>query len=128
MVPDLFLAGFFGGRYSADDRELIYPLAVRLLWFVAGYNLLDAVAMVFVSAIKGAGDTMFVLITSAVMCVLLTGGSWLAVEVWRFDIYGCWAIISGWIALMGVVFLLRFLGGKWRSMRVIEQGPSDLPA
>ncbi len=128
LTPGLFLGGFFGTELSPTDSDQVYPLAVRLLWFVAGYNLLDATAMVFVSAIKGAGDTLFVLAVSGVMSVLLAFSSWLAVTVFDLNIYGCWAIISTWIGTMGLVFMLRFLGGAWRKMRVIEPVPTDLNA
>jgi MATE family multidrug resistance protein len=31
-----------------------------------------------------------------------------------------WVIATIYIMLLGIVFYLRFLGGKWKSMRVIE--------
>ncbi len=126
FAPGVFLGGFFGSELSATDSDLVYPLAVRLLWFVAGYNLLDATAMVFVSAIKGAGDTLFVLAVSGVMSLLLALASWLAVAVFQLNIYGCWAIISAWVGTMGVIFFFRFIGGAWRNMRVIETAPPEL--
>ena len=88
--------------------------------FVAAYNLLDATLMIFVGAIKGAGDTRFLMCVSLVMAVLLAGLSWLAVEVLQLGLYGCWALITAWIWLLGVIFLRRFLQGYWRDMRVIE--------
>jgi multidrug resistance protein, MATE family len=126
FAPDIFLGGFFGSGQTSVDRDQVRPLAEQLLKYVAAYNLLDAAAMVFVSAIKGAGDTLFVLGVSAVMSLLLTVASWLAVQVLGLNIYGCWVIISAWITLMGVIFMARFLGGQWRRMRVIEPVPPDL--
>lgn len=125
-TPDLFLASFFASDRSAESQAAVYPLAVTLLRFVAAYNLLDAVLMVFSSAIKGAGDTQFVLRISMVMAVSLALLSWFAVEYLELGVYGCWALITLWVWVMGGVFLWRFLGGKWRSMRVIEQTPDDL--
>lgn len=122
FVPDLFLAGFFAGDTSAAEQEAVRPVATTLLKFVAAYNLLDAMAMVFSAAIKGAGDTKFVLKVSLVLATLLVLGSWLAVVEWELGLYGCWMIIASWVGLMGVVFMLRFLSGHWRSMRVIEMG------
>jgi MATE family multidrug resistance protein len=122
VVPDLFLWSFFaGGDSSFADRTALRNLSATLLRFVAAYNLLDAMLTVFVNAIKGAGDTQFVLKVSCCMGLLLAALSFLAVEVWRLEIYGCWAIITGWVWLLGIVFFLRFRQGKWREMRVIEQ-------
>ncbi|MEX0938420.1 MAG: MATE family efflux transporter [Pirellulales bacterium] len=120
-VPELFLFGFFAGSEETAHQAAVRPLAATLLRFVAAYNLLDAALMVFVSAIKGAGDTRFVLRVSLVMGSTLAAVSWLAVEVWQLGIYGCWAIITAWVWTLGVVFLLRFLSGNWRQMRVIER-------
>ncbi len=125
-VPDLFLASFFAGDRSPETREAVRQLATTLLRFVAAYNLLDATLMVFSSAVKGAGDTQFVLKVSVVMATSLSVLSWFAVEVLNLGVYGCWALIAVWVWVMGVVFLWRFLGGKWRSMRVIEAPPTEL--
>jgi len=127
-VPQLFLFGFFSGKESTPHLVSVYGLAVDLLRFVAAYNLLDAMLMIFVSAIKGAGDTPFVLRVSLVMASLLAGASWLGVEVLHFGIYGCWGLITGWVWALGVIFLLRFLQGKWRTMRVIDPAAPVLTA
>lgn len=123
FTPDLFLAGFFVGEAVQGDpaqRAAVAAVAVTLMRFVAAYNFMDAVLIVFVSALKGAGDTRFVLATSLVMAILLGAVTWLLINRLDAGLYGCWAVVSSWIAVMGVVFLLRFLNGAWRSMRVIE--------
>lgn len=121
FAPDVFLCWFFMGENTPARSMEVHDTAVTLLRFVAAYNLLDATLMVFVSAIKGAGDTRFVLYVSLVMASLLGGLSWLAVMHWDFGVYQCWGLITAWIWSLGVIFLLRFLQGKWRSMRVIEE-------
>ena len=120
-IPEMFLWGFFAGGNHRSLADPVYHLAVQLLRFVAAYNLLDAMLTVFANAIKGAGDTRFVLRASLCMGCLLATQSWLAVEVFGFGIFGCWAIFTLWIWLLGVIFWWRFRQGKWREMRVIEQ-------
>ncbi|TWT88994.1 Multidrug resistance protein MdtK [Pseudobythopirellula maris] len=129
-TPGLFLAGFFGlSPLSVDPATLdghdaaVWAASVVLLRFVAAYNLLDAFLMVFVNALKGAGDTRYILLVSLVMASLLSVMSYLAVAIWEFSLMGCWAIITAWVFITGVVYLLRFLQGNWRTMRVIEQAP-----
>ena len=103
-------------------------MAANLLMFVAAYNLFDAAAMIFASTVKGAGDTRFILKLSLVMAAMLVFVTWLGVEVWKLSIYGCWALFTTWIWVLGLAFLLRFLQGKWRKIRVIEVRAREAPA
>ncbi len=122
LVPGMFLFWFFAGTNEADSAiEETWQLSVKLLRFVAAYNLLDATLIIFVSAIKGAGDTRFVLQVSLIMSALLAGLSWLCVEVFQWGVYGCWSLITAWVCVLGMIFWWRFVQGKWRTMRVIEQ-------
>ena len=127
--PEIFLNGFFveGVGRSLEDAA-VRDLATKLLIFVAAYNLLDATFMIFVGAIKGAGDTVFVLRVSLVLAILLAGLSYLSVEVWELGIYGCWALVTGWVWIAAITFYLRFRHGRWRSMRVIETEGADVEA
>ncbi|MEN0110070.1 MAG: MATE family efflux transporter [Planctomycetota bacterium] len=122
FAPQWFLGGFFVGEAIEGDpaeRAAVAATAVVLLRFVAAYNLLDATMITVAGALKGAGDTRFVLTTSALMAPLLGVGAWSA-EALGAGIYGCWAVVACWIGGLAAIFFARFLGGAWRSMRVIE--------
>jgi MATE family multidrug resistance protein len=99
-------------------------MAAVLLRFVAAYNLLDATQLVFVGALKGAGDTQFLLRVSLILGGLLAGFSWLSVEVLKLGVYGCWMLVVFWCWIAAAVYVARFWQGKWRRMRVIEAGES----
>ncbi len=121
FVPRLFLRGFFvQGVAAASSNAVVEQMAVVLLRFVAAYNLLDATQMVFVGALKGAGDTRFLLRVSLMLSALLGGFSYLSVEVWRLSVYGCWTLIVFWCWIAAATYMVRFWQGKWRRMRVIE--------
>jgi MATE family multidrug resistance protein len=121
LTPGLFLYGFYADQAALSDKQTaVWQTAALLLQFVAAYNLLDATQMVFVGAIKGAGDTQFVLRVSLVLAGLLALFSWLSVEVWRLTIYGCWTLVVFWCWIAAVTYLARFWQGRWRQMRVIE--------
>jgi MATE family multidrug resistance protein len=78
--------------------------------------------MIFVGALKGAGDTRFLLVVSLFLASLLALFSYLSVEVWQLSVYGCWVLVVFWVLIAAVVYVLRFWQGKWRRMRVIEIG------
>ena len=99
-----------------------------LLRFVALFSIFDTMNIIFASAIKGAGDTRFVMF---MIVSLALGGlvipSYIAIIVLKMSIYSAWIIVTIYITLLGSCFLWRFLGGKWKSMRVIEEAPHSLP-
>ncbi len=124
LCPHLLLAAH-GAAGNKAEFEPLRDQIVVLLRFVAFYCLFDAMNMVFSSAIKGAGDTRFVLITTLVTSPLPVAFTWLGLARWEMGLLWCWIVITAWVVLLGVVFLYRFLQGKWRSMRVIEASDED---
>jgi multidrug resistance protein, MATE family len=123
VAPGIFLRGFFPGGTATTGQAEVEHMAAMLLQFVAAYNLLDATQMVFVGALKGAGDTRFLLRVSLVLAILLATFSLLSVEVWQLDVFGCWTLVVFWCLIAAVTYVLRFRQGKWRVLRVIERGP-----
>jgi len=121
-IPGVF-AGLFAPRADPASFEGVRSITVTLLRFVALYSLIDTLNIVFASAIKGAGDTRFAMVYLLIMsggvlivpCIVLIG-------VMGLSVYVAWWILTGYIIVLGVGFMARFLGGKWKSMRVIEEG------
>jgi MATE family multidrug resistance protein len=121
FAPGIFLGGFFShGATQTPEQLAVRQMATLLLQFVAAYNLFDATQMIFVGALKGAGDTRFLFRVSMVLATLLAGFSWLSVQVWKLNVFGCWTLVVCWCLIAAVTYLLRFLQGRWRTMRVIE--------
>lgn len=118
-APDLFLMGHASG-VSAHEFAGLRALTVVLLRFVAVYCLFDAAWIIFTGAIKGAGDTRFILITSAVVSPLPVLAGWLGITLFGWGLLWCWVVLTAWISSLGTIYLARFLQGRWRSMRVIE--------
>jgi MATE family multidrug resistance protein len=121
----VFLFGFFSRELAGvgeltGNHQQTRALAVVLLRYVAAYNLFDAMNLVFVNAVKGAGDTRFVAWVSLLMGLVLAAGTWIARDIFEAGLHACWALITVWVWVLGGIYLLRFLGGRWRSMRVIE--------
>jgi MATE family multidrug resistance protein len=124
-VPNVFLMGHASGT-SPEEFAGIRDLTVVLLRFVAVYCLFDAGWIIFTSAIKGAGDTRFILITNLIMSPLPVLAGWLGITYFGGGVIWCWVVITAWICCLGLIFLARFLQGTWRTMRVIEPEAPEL--
>ncbi|UCF96315.1 MAG: MATE family efflux transporter [Spirochaetaceae bacterium] len=119
LVPDFYI-GFFAAKSAPGTFEDIRRTAVVLLRFVAVYSIFDTMNIVFASGIKGAGDTRFVMIMILIMSTgILVVPTFLSLIVFRAGIYTAWIFVTAYVIVLGFGFLLRFLQGKWKSMRVI---------
>lgn len=116
----------FTGLGSLSEMAAIREQVVVLLRFVAIYTFFDGMAIVFAYAIRGAGDTRFpfiyTLVTAWSIMVLPT---YLIVRTGHGGLLGCWTACSIYICLLGSAFLLRFLQGKWKTMKVIGPAASE---
>ena len=120
FFPNWFLAGY---TMAGEQIREIESLARLLLIFVAAYCLFDAVQLIFVSALKGAGDTMYVLVVTLVSGILFViGGYFSALQFTdeNSQLLCWWYALTAWIVALAIAYGLRFLQGKWRSMSVIE--------
>lgn len=117
--PDLLLLPH-ASQVPAEQFVKIAARTTVLLRFVAAYCLFDAMNIIFASAIKGAGDTRFVFWTTLILSPLMAGLAWMGGQWWDFALLDYWLLVTVWVCLLGVIYLLRFLYGPWREMRVIE--------
>lgn len=120
FCPYIFIFPFAKGSEAELVTEM-YHLIVTLLKFVAIYTLFDPASVIFSSALKGAGDTAFIMKVLSFLAIFAAGVPiYLAMRVFNLSFYIGWAIFVLYAILLAVVFFLRYRGGKWKSMRVIE--------
>ena len=119
FTPDLFIFGFAAGDATGDFVALRL-LVIVLLRFVAAYCLFDALNIIFANALKGAGDTQFVVLAALAVAVPAVFVGWYGLTYLDWGLIACWWVITAWIMALGMLYFLRFLQGRWRTMRVIE--------
>lgn len=127
FFPDLFIRPFAAKADPSSFAE-IWKISTVLLRFVAVYSLFDTLNIVFASALKGAGDTRYVMFMIIfVSVIILVIPSYLAIIVFKDGLYVAWFIASAYVVILGLSFLLRFLNGKWKGMTVIEENVPCIP-
>ncbi len=128
LTPGLFLAPF-ASLADSESFESIRHATIVILRFVAVYTIFDGLNIVFSYAIKGVGDTKFVMkmiVSSSIFILVIP--SYVGMIMLDGSPYLGWLFATGFIVVLGVAFTLRFLGGGWKTMRVIEKVPPPLPS
>ena len=120
FAPTLFV-GVHEWNSSHTKPEIV--TARWLLQFVALYCIFDSFQILFQAAIKGAGDTLYVLLVSVISSTLFVtvgylGAGYFAGENAKLTWW--WWCLTIWILGLTITYLLRYLGGKWTRMSVIE--------
>ena len=114
-----------GPARSADFAE-VRSVVIVLLRFVAIYSFFDAMAIIFGSAIRAAGDTVFsMVVTFACAWGLLVLPTYLT---WTYLgknheselLFWSWVWCSVYVSALGFIYYARFRGGRWKTMTVIE--------
>jgi MATE family multidrug resistance protein len=124
-APQPLLRLFSSDLHASSQYAEIMPLGVILLRFVAVFSFFDALNLIFSSAIKGAGDTRFIMWTIAALCLgVMIIPIYVAIEVTGAGIYAAWTIATIYVCALGMAFMLRYRQGRWKRMRVIEPQPA----
>jgi multidrug resistance protein, MATE family len=126
LLPAVLLAPYAAKADPVEFAALRETVTV-LLRFVAVYSFFDAMAIVFGSAIRGAGDTRFsmmVAFLAAWLMLVLPTWWW-----WRYrgpDLFVSWTWCAVYVISLGFIYFARFQYGAWRTMNVIHRGEAPL--
>ncbi|MDL2285246.1 MATE family efflux transporter [Desulfovibrio sp. OttesenSCG-928-F07] len=104
-----------------EDFNLVRQTGIILLYYVALYSLVDAANLIFIGALKGAGDTIMVMVT-IISCVML----FLIIPLFVLRItnmvtlHSLWIIFTSYIFILALCITVRFRKRKWHKIQVIE--------
>ncbi len=118
VVFPVQLFGIFAGRDPATAAQFA-TLGPMLLRFVAVYCLLDALNYVFISALVAAGDTRWTLYASIALNAAFVAAL-AAADVFFRTLFAEWLVATVFVMAQALLWLARFLQGKWKGLRVIE--------
>jgi MATE family multidrug resistance protein len=83
------------------------------------YLMADSAQLVFAGALRGAGDTSWVMRASAIMHWIFAGIVVLLIRVFAADPITVWLVFIGFVLSLGVLMFLRFRSGIWREKRIV---------
>jgi MATE family multidrug resistance protein len=89
---------------------------------VAAYSLVDSCNIIYFGALKGAGDTFFVMLSLTAFAVFILGLPVFALEqLGLASLHSLWTTLSIYIAALALLAWRRFAGGRWQEIRLVEQ-------
>ena len=118
------LVRVFAGGLHAEDEGLL-SLSTAMLRLAAVYTLADITQLVFAGALRGAGDTRYIMTLSVTLHWAMAIGAVLMIRVFELPPLQIWGFFILFVITLGVAIVLRFMGGRWESIRVIEELPPD---
>lgn len=121
FAPEWVLSLFISSEKAGPESREIMDIGVVLLRFVAGYVFVDALYMVYSGVLKGAGDTKFLMIvigSLSLICMILP--VYIGIIWFGAGLYFAWCCVVFFIVSLFLMSWWRYLGGKWKIMRVIE--------
>ena len=122
LFPALYINVFAGNTAEVISSEELMKTARILLAMLAIWGTADACAIIVSGALKGAGDTHFVMyFQSAAAWGFLVLGQLLIVLVFEAGVYISWAWTLLYIILLGIGFVLRFRSERWKSIDLLDR-------
>jgi len=119
-LVNVFAAGLEGGG------ESVAPLARTILRLAAIYTLADATQLIFAGALRGAGDTKYVMRISVALHWGFAVIAWFAIKRFAVPPVTMWVIFIGFVITLGAAMYLRYRIGPWRGMSLVEdKEPGD---
>jgi MATE family multidrug resistance protein len=112
-LVDVFASGLEGGGLD------VAPAARTMLRLAAIYTLADATQLIFAGALRGAGDTRFVMRLSVVLHWIFAGVAWYAIKVAVIQPVSMWGIFICFVMSLGVAMVVRYRFGRWREMSLV---------
>ncbi|MFH1767662.1 MAG: MATE family efflux transporter [Candidatus Omnitrophota bacterium] len=121
-----FLVNIFRPSVLNDIFIKALPTAVFMVRFASLYVLVEAIMIVFIGTLRGAGDSFWAMFLSVSLHWILVPILFVMLKVWRLSAE------AGWVAMILVFFVfsfliyLRYRSGKWKDIKMIHPQPEPV--
>lgn len=122
----ILFPAFYVGLFSQDSGTAaspeVFDLCRKLLLILAGWGIMDAANFIIGGALKGAGDTHFVMyFHTAIAWGFFALGEIVLVLVLGAGPIAAWLWCLLYITLLGLGLCLRFRSGRWKKIDILER-------
>ena len=119
LMPENYIRLFARGDVPFDE---IFDLARLLLVFAACWGMLDATNLILAGALRGAGDTHFVMwYETSIAWLFFAAGELVIILVLHLGVLAAWGWALIYICLLAIGMIGRFRSRRWQKIELIER-------
>ena len=123
LFPSVLLSAFRSPDAPYTVAEMT-GLGRTLLAMLAAWGMFDTMNVVFLGALKGVGDTRFAMAwLLGTEWALFVPGVAVALLALHGGILTGWSVQLAYIVLLSLGLYMRWRGGRWMSIRLVEPAP-----
>ena len=117
-------------KFWAPLDDKVVEAGVNILIFAAIFQIFDAIAIIYIGALRGAGDTVWLAVISGIASIVILGLGGYAVVTFlpQLGALGPWGIALVEIAFVGFSHRWRFNSRKWMRIDLFKRRVADMPA
>lgn len=99
--------------------ESAAPIAVSMVRIASIYIIAETIMVSLIGALRGAGDTFWVMIASVTYQWLFVPVLYIMLNVFKFPPVAAWGGFVSFFMLFCTVLIFRYRGGKWKKIKVV---------
>ncbi len=120
LVPHLYYSLFYSPQaMSAEYFATLSSLGAMMLKLMALYCLFDAISIITLGLLQGAGDTRWTMAAASVLYTVF-----FAALFWIDHVHGSvkalWIAASVFTVSQSFLWISRLIAGKWKSIEIVE--------
>jgi len=117
-----FYVNLFGQNNGVAASPEVFDICRQLLIILVVWGIMDATNFIISGALKGAGDTHFVMyFHTALAWGFFALGELVLVLGFGVGPIAAWLWCMFYIIILGVGFILRFRSGRWKTIDILER-------
>ncbi|MBL7106824.1 MAG: MATE family efflux transporter [Phycisphaerae bacterium] len=112
-----------------SDDPVVIAAGVNILICAALFQIFDAATVTFVGALRGAGDTLWLAVISAIGSFVVLGiaGAVMVIFFPQLGSLGPWIAATINIVFLGIANFYRFKSNRWMRIDLFKRRPVGLP-
>ncbi|WP_298768164.1 MATE family efflux transporter [uncultured Fibrobacter sp.] len=119
----IFLPGLLTDIFRPDSNatasaiaifETARPMSLFMLRLAALYIFVEVLLVIYAGALRGAGDTLWVMFASAIMNWCVAGALYVSAYVFHLPAHYAWITVVAVYSTAPLLFWFRWKSGKWR--------------